>query len=104
MAYLDYDGLYHFWAKVKGKLGALAFKSTVAKSDLAQSVQTSLGKADSALQSFTESDPTVPSWAKAASKPSYTYEEVGAAAESHVHNEYFTVAEANELRDVLSQF
>lgn len=102
MAYLDYDGLYHFWAKVKGKLGALAFKSTVAKSDLAQSVQTSLGKADSALQS--ESDPTVPSWAKAASKPSYTYKEVGAAAESHTHDAYFTVAEANELRDILSQF
>lgn len=32
-------------------LGALAFKSTVAKSDLAADVQTSLGKADSALQS-----------------------------------------------------
>lgn len=32
-------------------LGSLAFKSTVAKSDLASDVQTSLGKADSALQS-----------------------------------------------------
>ena len=32
-------------------LGSLAFKSTVSKSDLAQDVQTSLGKADSALQS-----------------------------------------------------
>lgn len=32
-------------------LGSLAFKSTVAKSDLARDVQTSLGKADSALQS-----------------------------------------------------
>lgn len=31
-------------------LGSLAFKSTVAKSDLASDVQTSLGKADSALQ------------------------------------------------------
>lgn len=31
-------------------LGSLAFKSTVAKSDLADDVQTSLGKADSALQ------------------------------------------------------
>ena len=37
-------------------LGALAFKSTVAKSDLAQDVQTSLGKADSALQSVSKSD------------------------------------------------
>ena len=85
MGYLDHDGLSYFWSKVKGKLGALAWKSTVAKSDLAQAVQTSLGKADSALQSYTESDPTVPSWAKAASKPGYTYSEVGAAAASHTH-------------------
>ena len=40
MAYLDYDGLSYFWSKFKGKLGALAWKSTVAKSDLAQAVQT----------------------------------------------------------------
>ena len=38
-------------AKWLGDLGTLAFKSTVAKSDLASDVQTSLGKADSALQS-----------------------------------------------------
>lgn len=37
------------------------------------------------LTSFTETDPTVPSWAKAASKPSYTASEVGAAAASHTH-------------------
>ena len=38
-------------AKWFADLGTLAFKSTVAKSDLASDVQTSLGKADSALQS-----------------------------------------------------
>ena len=38
-------------AKWLGDLGSLAFKSTVAKSDLASDVQASLGKADSALQS-----------------------------------------------------
>jgi hypothetical protein len=37
-----------------------------------------LGKADTALQSYTETDPTVPAWAKAASKPTYTASEVGA--------------------------
>lgn len=37
-------------------LGSLAFKSTVAKSDLTSDVQTSLGKADSALQSVSKSD------------------------------------------------
>lgn len=41
-------------------------------------MQTSLGKADTALQSYTETDPTVPAWAKAASKPTYTAAEVGA--------------------------
>lgn len=38
-------------AKWLGDLGSLAFKSSVSKSDLASDVQTSLGKADSALQS-----------------------------------------------------
>ena len=65
-------------AKWFADLGSLAFKSTVAKSDLASDVQTSLGKADSALQSYAETDPTVPEWAKAPTKPSYTALEVGA--------------------------
>ena len=71
-------------AKWFADLGSLAFKSTVAKSDLASDVQTSLGKADSALQSYTETDPTVPEWAKAATKPSYTASEVGALPNSTV--------------------
>ena len=33
----------------------------------------------------TETDPTVPSWAKASSKPTYTASEVGAAASTHAH-------------------
>lgn len=37
-----------------------------------------MAKLDSALQSYTETDPTVPAWAKAASKPKYTASEVGA--------------------------
>ena len=64
-------------AKWFSDLGSLAFKSTVAKSDLASDVQTSLDKADRALQSYTESDPTVPAWAKAETKPSYSKSEVG---------------------------
>ena len=43
-------------AKWFSDLGSLAFKSTVAKTDLASDVQTSLGKADSALQIVTKSD------------------------------------------------
>lgn len=71
-------------AKWFADLGSLAFKSTVAKSDLASDVQTSLGKADSALQSYTETDPTVPAWAKAETKPSYTASEVGALPDTTV--------------------
>lgn len=37
------------------------------------------------ITSYTETDPTVPAWAKASTKPSYTYSEVGAAANSHTH-------------------
>lgn len=37
------------------------------------------------LTSYTETDPTVPAWAKAETKPTYTYTEVGAAASSHTH-------------------
>lgn len=33
----------------------------------------------------TETDPTVPSWAKQATKPTYTYSEVGAASSGHTH-------------------
>ena len=59
-------------------LGDLATKDTISKSDLASDVQTSLDKADTALQSYTETDPTVPAWAKASTKPTYTAVEVGA--------------------------
>lgn len=50
----------------------------IPKGDLASAVQASLNKADTALQSYTETDPTVPAWAKAANKPTYTAAEVGA--------------------------
>ena len=71
-------------AKWFADLGSLAFKSSVSKSDLASDVQTSLDKADSALQSYTESDPTVPEWAKTPTKPSYTASEVGALPDTTV--------------------
>jgi len=48
----------------------------IPKSDLAEGVQASLGKADTALQSFTETDPTVPAWAKVPTKPTYNYSEI----------------------------
>lgn len=39
-----------------------------------------------ALQSYTETDPTVPSWAKQSTKPSYTASEVGAVPTSRTVN------------------
>lgn len=67
--------------KSGGIFTALAGKGTyskpqngIPKTDLENAVQTSLGLADSALQS--ETDPTVPSWAKQTNKPSYSYSEI----------------------------
>ena len=65
-------------AKNFAGLGELAYKGTVAAGDLDEAVRISLARADSALQSFVETDPTVPAWAKAAEKPVYTATEVGA--------------------------
>lgn len=65
-------------AKLFADLGVLAYKDGIAKDDLDAAVKASLAKADSALQGFTETDPTVPAWAKEANKPTYTAAEVGA--------------------------
>lgn len=43
-------------------------------------------KVDSALQSYTETDPTVPTWAKADAKPTYTASEVGAVPTTRTVN------------------
>lgn len=49
----------------------------IPENDLAINVKNALALARTALQSFTEKDPTVPAWAKNATKPSYTKSEVG---------------------------
>ena len=64
--------------KYMNDFGSCAFKSMILKEDLAPSVKTSLEKADTALQSYNETDPTVPAWAKTPTKPTYTAAEVGA--------------------------
>ena len=68
--------------------GSCAFKSMILKEDLAPSVKSSLEKADTALQSYTESDPTVPAWAKAPTKPTYTAAEVGALSLDDANNNF----------------
>lgn len=70
---------------VNGKTGAVVLDANdvgaytkpsggIPATDLASAVQTSLGKADTALQA--ETDPTVPEWAKAATKPAYSWSEI----------------------------
>lgn len=63
VSYLDENGLTYFWGKIKTNIPTKV-------SDLT----------NDAGYITTETDPTVPSWAKAASKPTYTASEVGADA------------------------
>lgn len=56
------------------------------------------------IKSWTETDPTVPSWAKATTKPSYTWNEIGSkpttftpSAHSHVSDSWFTEALSGKL-------
>lgn len=56
----------------------------IPKTDLSSDVQTSLGKADTAIQ--TETDPTVPSWAKQQTKPTYSASDVGAVPTTRTVN------------------
>lgn len=74
--------------KYMNDFGSCAFKSTILKEDLAPSVKTSLEKADTALQSYTETDPTVPAWAKSPTKPTYTAAEVGALSLDDANNNF----------------
>ena len=74
--------------KSGGIFAALSGKGTyskpqngIPKTDLESAVQTSLNKADTALQS--ETDPTVPSWAKATDKPSYNSDEISDTNRTH---------------------
>ena len=53
----------------------------IPKTDLASAVQTSLDKAESAVQ--TETDPTVPSWAKQQDPPTYTSDDISDTNQTH---------------------
>ena len=74
--------------KYMNDFGTCAFKSIILKEDLASSVKSSLEKADSALQSYTETDPTVPEWAKSPTKPSYTASEIGAVSLDYANKNF----------------
>ena len=61
-SFISSSGLAYLWGKIKEYISAHAGTYSkpsggIPKSDLASAVQTSLGKADTALQSYTETDP-----------------------------------------------
>ena len=60
------------------------------------------------LTSFTETDPTVPAWAKKSTKPSYTASEVGAdasgTAESKVSQHNASTTSHSDIRSELSEY
>lgn len=69
-----------------GNLGDLSKKDTVTKDDLDPDLKEAIDKAENAIDDFTETDPTVPAWAKEANKPTYTAAEVGAIPASEASN------------------
>lgn len=69
-----------------GSLGDMAYKDTVSDTELSPEIKSAIDKANTALQSYTETDPTVPAWAKEATKPTYTAAEVGAIPASEAEN------------------
>lgn len=80
--YLDATGLTYLWGKITGAFQAKVTASGILKGNGSGGVSAATPGTDYVAS---ESDPTVPSWAKASSKPTYTYSEVGAAASSHNH-------------------
>lgn len=61
-SFISSSGLAYLWSKIKEYISANTGTYSkppggIPKSDLASSVQTSLNKADTALQSYTETDP-----------------------------------------------
>lgn len=75
------DGNWYVWDATEGEwvdTGVSADGGDISPEDIADAVEEYMVE-----HPFTESDPTVPAWAKAAQKPSYTAAEVGAMPDSY---------------------
>lgn len=68
-AWVNAQGFLREHQDISGKQDVISDLSTI---------RSGAAKGATALQSYTETDPTVPAWAKAAEKPTYTAAEVGA--------------------------
>lgn len=112
-SYTETDPTVPAWAKAASKptytasevgadasgSAASALASAKAYADGIKPTKTSQLANDSGfITGYTEKDPTVPAWAKATSKPTYTASEVGAAAASHSH----ATSDVTGLTDLLS--
>ena len=79
MAFLDKSGLERLWTIITLKLSTKVDKVVgkgLSTNDFTNEYKTKLDGLENIT--FEETDPTVPAWAKAATKPSYTASEVGA--------------------------
>lgn len=93
--YTNLDGNdVHMYFPYEGE-GTLAFTSQIPTE---ASMQSS-GFTKNALTAYTETDPTVPAWAKQSTKPSYTASEVGAMATSERSNYLSTGATLDSVAD-----
>lgn len=94
-------------AKYLADLGQMAFTGSVSVDNMDEEIKDSLAKADTALQSYTETDPTIAAWAKEANKPTYTAAEVGAIPMSMINElpaAYVTKAEFMEFVGVARKY
>jgi hypothetical protein len=77
-----FNSLGEIETAVKNKVDKVSGKG-LSTNDFTNAYKTKL---DSALTSYTETDPTVPAWAKSATKPTYTASEVGAVPTTRTVN------------------
>lgn len=77
-----FNSLGEIETAVKNKVDKVSGKG-LSTNDFTNAYKTKL---DSALTSYTETDPTVPAWAKSETKPTYTASEVGAVPTTRTVN------------------
>lgn len=85
MAFLDKTGLARLWANITTLINTKVDKvegKELSTNDFTDAYKEKLEGLENIK--FEESDPTVPAWAKAATKPSYTAKDVGALPTSTV--------------------
>lgn len=82
--FLDDNGLSYFWQKVKAYIDSHSGSGDTNVIEVVKVNGTALTPDSNKAVNVVESDPTVPSWAKASSKPSYTASEVGAVSTANI--------------------